>query len=339
MGNLAPENVLRDLRKGALAPFYLFYGPEDLWLEITLDTIRKDLISESIKEFNFEMLYGGEISAEEILNRARLLPFMSSHRLIIVRRTERFTKGDLERFLPYLEKPVDSTCIIWVSGKAELSDVLYKRCKELGRAVHFRRLSERQIYPWIQKRAKEFGLAMHRDASAFLYQIVGNSLRELDSEISKLSLRHPNSTIEIEHIKELATFSRLFTVFNLVDYVSKRDALHALEALNRLFDTQGRDSSAALGILGMLARQMRLLLRTKAGLKNGKEKHGVVERLRPLPHFVIEKCIAQERMWQERELEDALEQLYDADGLVRLGSKGDLVLEGLIFRLCLPQNQ
>ncbi|MBA7684443.1 hypothetical protein ES703_92838 [subsurface metagenome] len=54
---------------------------------------------------------------------------------------------------------------------------------------------------------------------------------------------------------------------------------------------------------------------------------------------MIEKCIAQERMWQERELEDALEQLYDADGLVRVGSKGDLVVESLIFRLCLPQNQ
>jgi DNA polymerase-3 subunit delta len=336
MQDLTPENVLISLKKGALAPFYLFYGPEDFWIELTLDRIKKDFIPDSVKEFNLETLYGGEVPSQEILNRAHLLPFMSPHRLIIIRGTENFNKKDLELFLPYLDSPVDSTCIIWVSEKADFRSLFYKRFKELGKAVNFKKLSERQVYSWIQKRSKELGLSIDKDASAFLYQMVGSSLRGLFSEISKVSLNYPNYRIGVEQIKELTTFSRLFTVFDMVDYVSKKDAPHAIISLSRLFDTQGRDSKAVLGILGMLARQIRLILKTKSVLKKGGEKRGVMDRLRPLPNFVIEKCIAQERFWQEKELEEALNHIYDADGLIKAGSKGDLVLEGLIFHLCFP---
>jgi DNA polymerase-3 subunit delta len=338
MGDLTPESVLSALNKGALAPFYLFYGPEEFWLEITLDAIKKALIPESLKEFNMETLYGGEISSAEIINRASLLPLMSSRRLVIVRETQNLARGELERFVAYVENPLDSTCIIWVWGKAELSHVFCKRCRELGRAVHFRKLSDRQVYPWIQKRADELGLVIERDAAALLNQAVGSSLRDLFSELSKLSLRYPGSRTGVEQIKELTTFSRLFTVFDVVDFVGRRDAPGAMRALTRLFDVQGRDSSSVLGILGMLARQIRLLLKTKEGLKGTGGKGRVAERLRPLPQFVIEKCIAQEKIWDESELEKALRRFYDADGLIRTGSRGDLVLESLVFQLCSAQN-
>lgn len=338
MQDLTPENVSISLKKGVLAPFYLFYGPEEFWIELTLDRIKKDLIPDSVRAFNLEILYGGEISPQEILTRAHLLPFMSSRRLIIVRGTDNFAKGELEAFVPYLDSPVESTCIIWVSGKADLSGVFYKRCREFGRAVNFKKLSERQVYTWIQKSSKELGLGIDKDACAFLYQMVGSNLRDLHSEILKVSLRHPNSRIGMDQIKELATFNRLFTVFDLVDYVSRKDTSHATAALGRLFDTQGRDSGAVLGILGMLARQIRLILKTKSGLTKGGGKGAVTERLRPLPNFVIEKCIAQERFWQEGELEEALNHIYDTDGLIRSGVRADLVLESLIFHLCLPSN-
>jgi len=338
MQNLTPENLLTSLHKGAFAPFYLFYGPEDLWLEITLDTIKKDLIPDEVKAFNLETLYGGEISAQEILTRAHLVPFMSPYRLLIVRGTENFTNNAFEQFLSYMDNPVDSTCIIWISSATDLKGIFYKSFKELGRAVHFKKLSERQVYSWLQKRAEELGLNITKEASSFMYQIVGSSLRDLFSEIFKLSLRYPHSRIGIEQIKELTTFSRLFTVFDLVDYVSKKDTAHAIVVLGKLFQTQGRDTHTLLGLLGMLARQIRLILKAKSGLREGGGRSAAIKRLQPLPTFVIEKYLAQERLWQEEELEEALHNIYDADGLIRTGSKGDLVLENLIFLLCFARR-
>ena len=202
--------------------------------------------------------------------------------------------------------------------------------------MQYKKLSERQAYAWIQKRAKELEISIETDASGFLLQMVGSDMRELFSELSKLSLRHPRSRIGVGEIKELATFSKLFTVFDLVDHVSQKKATDAIKVLGRLFETQGRDTGSILGVLGMLARQIRLLLKTKSGLKKGKGNKGATETLKPLPPFVIQKCIAQEKFWQEKELEEALNHIYDADGLIRAGSKGDLILENLVFALCFP---
>jgi DNA polymerase III subunit delta len=338
MKDLTPDQVLASLKNGSLQQLYLFYGHEDFWIELTLDKIKEDFIPESAKEFNLETLYGGENSPQDILDRARLVPFMSSHRLIIVKNTEGFTKKELEHFLPYLNSPVESTCIIWVSGKTDLTGAFYKKFRELDRSVNFKKLSERQAYSWIQKRAGELSLKIDKDASAFLYQMVGGNLRDLFNEVSKLSLRHPGSSIRAEHVKELTAFSRLFTVFDLVDHISKKDSVHAMVVLYRLLEIQGRDATAVLGALGMIARQIRLILKVKSELKKGSGRRGVIKRLSPLPVFVAEKCISQEGFWRERELEEALKNVYNADGLIRIGSKPDLVLESLILLLCFPQR-
>jgi len=338
MKGLAPDNVLMSLKTGTLPPFYLFYGPEEFWVELILDEIKGGLIPESVKDFNLETLYAEDVPAQEVINRARLVSFMSPHRLLIVRGTQHYSKGDRELFLAYLDNPVDSTCIIWVSGVRELKDPFYKRFRDSGRAVNFKKLNERQAYGWMHKRAEELGVRIDREATAFLYQMVGSSLRDIYSELWKLSVRFPQSQVGVAQIKDLATFSRLFTVFDLVDCVSHRDLPHALEILHRLFETQGLDSKVVLGVLGMVARQIRLISQTKAGKREGRGKRGVAVRLKALPNFVIEKCIAQERFWGEKELEYALRHLYDADGLIRTGSKGDLVLENLVVRLSRPLN-
>jgi DNA polymerase-3 subunit delta len=338
MKALAPDTFLKSLQAGTIEPFYLFYGPEEFWIELILEETKTRLIPDSAKDFNLEILYADDVPAPEILNRARLVPFLSPRRLIIVRGMEQYSKGDRELFLSYLDNPLESTCIIFVSGATELKDPLYKRCGDLGRAVNFKKLTEGQAYGWMQKRAKELGIQIDGEAAGILYQMVGSSLRDLYSELWKLSVRFPQSRIGVEQIKDLATFRRLFTVFDLVDHVSHKDAAQALEILHRLFETQGQDPKTILGILGMVARQIRLISRAKAGMRQEKGKRAVKERLKPLPPFVIDKCIAQEKLWREKELGYALCKIYDADGLIRTGSRGDLILENLLLRLCHPQN-
>jgi DNA polymerase-3 subunit delta len=331
---LAPENLLASLKAGTIEPYYLFYGPEEFWIELVLDEIKERLIPDSVKDFNLDILYADDVSASEVLNKARTVPFMAPRRYLIVRRTEQYSKGDRELFLAYLDSPVESSCIMWISGKAEFNDPFYRRCRESGRAVNFKKLTEGQAYGWMHKRAEGLGVRIDREAAAFLYQMVGSSVHDLYSELLKLSVRFPRSLIGVEQIKDLATFSRLFTVFDLVDHVSRKDASHALEILHRLFETQGRDTATVLGILGMVARQMRLICQAKAGAREARGKKGVMERLKPLPDYVIEKCMAQEKLWGERELGHALSRIYDADGFIRTGSRGDLVLENLVVRLC-----
>ena len=79
-GDLRPEDVLKSLEKGQLAPFYLFYGPGEFRSEKVLDKIRALFIPESARDFNLEILYGGEVDPADIISRAQTLPFLAQNR-------------------------------------------------------------------------------------------------------------------------------------------------------------------------------------------------------------------------------------------------------------------
>jgi DNA polymerase-3 subunit delta len=114
-GDLHPEDVIKALERGRLAPFYLFYGPNSFMLERVLGRLRNEFIPENARDFNMEICYGGESSPVDVVNRAQTIPFLSSNRLIILRRTDSYNAEQLNKFIPYLEKPVDSTCLIFLS--------------------------------------------------------------------------------------------------------------------------------------------------------------------------------------------------------------------------------
>ncbi len=331
--DLLPEDVLKSLEKGQLAPFYLFHGDGEFRLEKTLDRIRNDFIPPSARDFNLEVFYAGEkTDPAEVVNHARSLPFLTGNRLIIVRRAENFSSGELEAFLPYLEKPAETTCLIFVASRTDFRRSFYKRIKDLGRAVHFTRLKEREVVPWIKRTAKELGLNMDGQASAHLHQIVGNRLRDLYAELEKLRLRYGEEHVGVEEVKELAIHSRVYTIFELMQKVSEKNCPESLAVLNRFLEEEDK-RDAPLRILGMLNRQMRIIWQTKSILSKGGHSRDVSKKL-GLPDFSAKDFVKVAPYWTVRELETGLQLLYETDGLLKSGLRAKPILENLVFALC-----
>lgn len=329
--DIQPESVLRQLKKGTLNPVYLFYGESHFRLEKVLTEIRDTFIPETARDLNEQLFYGGETQPSTILDSARSLPFMSPNRLIIVRRTENFPPSALEAFLPYLEKPVPSTCLIFVSGKTNFKLRFYKWMREEGWSVGFHRLRDREIIPWLRRTAREMGTDMDGEACAFLFQMVGNRLQDLYSELEKLSLRYGQGPVGREEVKELAIFSRAYTVFELMDEVSFRRSESSLRVLNRFLEEE--DRGAALKVLGMLNRQIRLISHTKRVLEGGGQVKDLPRKV-GIPGFLGNKIAEQSRKWNFEEIEDALHLLYRSDGLLKRGSSERTVLENIVISLC-----
>lgn len=331
--DLHPEKILESLEKRQLAPFYLFYGPEEFSLEKVLDSIRTVFVSESARDFNLEVFYGGEKTGPaEIIDSARSLPFFSGNRLIIVRRTEKFSADELETFLPYLEKPSESTCLIFVSSRPDFRKSFYKKIKTVGRAVNFKELKEGQVVSWIKRTARELGLNMDGQACAYLNQIVGNRLRDLDAELEKLHLRHGNMTVGVDQVKELAIHSRVYTIFELMNKVSAKNCADSLDVLNRFLEEEDK-RGGPLRVLGMLNRQIRMLWQTKSIVAKGGQTRDVAKKL-GLPHFLASDFVKQSKYWTMGELERGLYLLYQTDALLKSASRPKPVLENLVYSLC-----
>ena len=331
--DLHPDDVLKAAKKEQVAPFYLFYGPGEFRMERVLATLRTLLVPETVRDFNLEVLYGDEsIEPEGIINKASSMPFLAQRRLIILRRTESFTADQLERFLPYLEKPSPSTCLIFISWKTNFNMKFYKRFRTQGVAVLFDELKGKQIAAWIKKTASEdLGMTLDGEACAYLHAVVGNRPRELYSELEKLYLRYGRA-VSLGQVKEAVIHSRVYTVFELMDAVSTKDCGSCLRILKRYLEEEDpRD--APLGLISMLNRQIRLLWQTKTVLlKSGGMQE--VQKKTGLSGFPARKLLEQAPRWTEKELERALERLYRSDDRLKSGSSPLPILENLILSLC-----
>ena len=329
-GYLSPEYVLSQIEKGRLSLVYLFYGPCEFRLEKILNRIRETFIPESARDFNVQVFYGDTSDPAEIIESARSLPFLSPSRLVIVRRTENFSAAALEGFIPYIERPVESTCLIFVSKRPNFTRKFYSKIKGLGQAINFEELKEKQVVPQIRKMAMDLGLDIEVQACAYLQQIVGNQLRDLHSELEKLYLRFGDETVGIEEVRELAISSRIYTIFELMDVISSKRQAESLSVLKRYLE---EDKDGALKILGMLNRQIRLLWQSKSVIEGGGRISGAARKL-ALPPFLVKKIAGQSKNWSTDELERAVHLLYEADGLLKSGFQGNLVLENVILSLC-----
>ena len=330
--DLQPEEVLKALGKGQFAPFYLFYGPNEFDLERTLDKLKSLLVPGASRDLNLEICYGGESEPAEIVTRARTLPFLAKNRLIVVRRTEDFSAEDVGHFPPYFERPVETTCLIFICSKPDFRKEFYKAIRFSGRAVRFDELKEGQIVPWIKRTGAEMGLRIDRDACLYLQEIVGGSLRDLSGELEKLRIRCGEAAVGVEDVKELAIHSRTYTIFELMKVVSARNGAASVAVLNRFLEEEDK-RQGPLRVIGMLNRQVRLLWQTKAIIARGGRKRDVEARLEKASRSADEFISATKR-WTAGELEEGLALLYQADGRLKSGSPPKLVLESLLLSLC-----
>lgn len=329
--DLQPEDVTNALNKGKLAPFYLFYGPNEFLIERLLDKIRDKYIPENSRDFNMEICYGGEINPSDVVNRAQSVPFLSSNRLIILRRTDGYKAEQLNKFVPYLEKPVDSTCLIFLSEKTDFKNKFYKTIRGAGLAVNFSELKNSQVIPWIQATAREIGLNIDRDGCALLQDITGGGLRKIYGELEKLKLSCGDKKVKEAEVKELAINSRMYTIFELMDALSEKKAAQALSALSRFLDEEDK-KAAPLQIIGMLNRQIGLLWQVMILAKNGNRQGEIASKLAIAP-FMAEKLMRQSKNWNARGLKKGISLLYETDRLLKSGARAKPVLENLFLSL------
>ena len=83
------------LNSGNLKPIYYLYGEEDFYLDQLLERFSK-IIPPEQKDFNFDLLYGQEVTPAQALSIARSFPMMAERRVLIIRNFLQLSKGGSE---------------------------------------------------------------------------------------------------------------------------------------------------------------------------------------------------------------------------------------------------
>jgi DNA polymerase-3 subunit delta len=168
---------------------------------------------------------------------------------------------------------------------------------------------------WIVARVRQHGGAIHPNAAAMLATDVGEDLRLLEMEIIKL-LTYANFARPIEpaDVELLTPYAAQADIFALVDAIGHRQGKTAAILLRKKLDA----GDEPLYLLGMVVRQIRLLIQVKENLEGGYRPDEIARRAKMHP-YVAGKLARQAQNLKLAQLEALYRQLLEADIAIKTG--------------------
>jgi DNA polymerase-3 subunit delta len=179
--------------------------------------------------------------------------------------------------------------------------------------------------------AREQGVRLQPEAIGLLMALVGDDIRQLIYNVEKVALFvGAREEISAKDIEALVGETRVRSIFQLTDAVSGRDLDVALRCLTSLLGS----GEEPLAVLGMLARQIRLLIQAKA-LQEQATPVSRMTHVLGLPPRVVAALAEQSAARSWRQLTGALQSLSRADLTIKTGKAEEpVVLTELVWDLC-----
>src|SRR5579884_1613659 len=110
----------QSLKKSGLAQIYAVLGEEDELRDQAVGMLKAAAAQDGeLGDFNFDVLYGDETDAAELLARAEEAPVFAPRRIAIVKAADKLPARETERLLPYLKTPCESTTLVFVAPKLD----------------------------------------------------------------------------------------------------------------------------------------------------------------------------------------------------------------------------
>ncbi|ABK99345.1 DNA polymerase III subunit delta [Pelobacter propionicus] len=327
---MTPQELETSIRGGRLPLLCYLYGEESFLIERATRLLLEKAVDPSLKDFNFNVFFGNESRGIDIVDAALTLPMFAERRAVLVKRAELLKVDALEVLLEYLRNPATGTCLVFNGLKIDQRKKFFQELKKQGALVEYKRLYENKLSAFILGEAKTQGKPMEPAAADLLSFLIGNNLQELSSQIEKLVLyAGDRPRITLDDVREVASSSKAFTVFELARYLGIRDLSSALKSLDTLF----RNGEEVPMMLGALARHFRQLWRVRELLDQGVPQSDIGRQVGINPYFLGE-YLQQARNFPRPELSSIFEELYRCDLASKSGGHPYTLMHGLVTGIC-----
>ncbi|HEU0136768.1 MAG TPA: DNA polymerase III subunit delta, partial [Flavobacterium sp.] len=179
--------IVNDIKKGNLKPIYFLMGDEPYYIDKLSDYIEENVLSEDEKGFNQTVLYGRDVSVEDIVSTSKRYPMMAERQVVIVKEAQDLVKT-IDKLESYAENPMPSTVLV-ICYKYKTLDKRKKVLKNLqknGLVFESKKLYENQVGDWIKRVLSGKNYFIEPKAAAMLVEFLGNDLSKISNELNKL---------------------------------------------------------------------------------------------------------------------------------------------------------
>lgn len=221
--------IVNDIKSGNIKPIYFLMGEEPYYIDKLSDYIEEKVLSEEEKGFNQTVLYGRDVTIEDIISTAKRYPMMAERQVVIVKEAQDLIRT-IDKLESYADNPMLSTVLVFcykyktLDKRKKVTKLLTKN----GVVYESKKLYENQVGEWIKRILAGKKYAIEPKANAMLVEFLGTDLSKINNELQKLQIILPvGSTISPKDIEDNIGFSKDFNVFELRKALGERNQLKA----------------------------------------------------------------------------------------------------------------
>ena len=223
--------IINDIKVGAIKPIYFLMGDEPYYIDKLTEYIEQNVLQEHERDFNQTILYGRDVTIEDVVGNAKRYPMMADKQVVVVREAQELSRT-IDKLESYVENPQETTVLVF-AYKYKTLDKRKKVTKLLakqGVVFESKKMYENQVGIWISRVLQGKGYSIEPKANAMLVEFLGNDLSKISNELNKLQIILPKGhTINPKDIEENIGFSKDFNVFELQNALGSRNQLKAYQ--------------------------------------------------------------------------------------------------------------
>ena len=232
--------IVNDIKNGNIKPIYFLMGEEPYYIDKLSDYIEQNVLTEDEKGFNQTVLYGRDVTIDDIISTAKRYPMMAERQVVIVKEAQDLSRT-IDKLENYAENPMLSTVLVFCY-KYKTLDKRKKMTKSLaqkGVVYESKKLWDNQVGEWIKRVLSGKGYTIEPKANAMLVEFLGTDLSKINNELEKLQIILPKgSSITPKHIEENIGFSKDFNNFELLNALGSKNQLKAYQIVQYFADNQ-----------------------------------------------------------------------------------------------------
>ena len=283
------------------------------------------LIPDEQKDFNYDLLYGGEVTPESVLGMARSYPMMADLRVVIVRNFLKLSESDrggghIRDFEHYVKNPNPSTVLCLIDkkppdGRTSLGKSLKSNSNVQVEDYEFKAIPDYQLTDWaIEWASAQHGKSIDSRAAQVLTQLVGNNLQLLSTEIEKVcTFIDTQERVTIDHVKKIAGSYREYSVIELKEAIFQRNLDKSLGIAEQMLLKSNADAGEIIRSVGFFYRVFADVWQIRRLMEKQLSKNQIQSELGIRNSYVFNFKWKDASQYQLAEMPRIFEALMDAD--------------------------
>jgi DNA polymerase-3 subunit delta len=326
--SIRPGQLDRTLRDRVAGGAFFFFGDEDYLREEAVAKVVAAYVDPATRDFNFDQLRGGDVTADDLASIVATPPMMAEHRVVVVRDAQGLSVKARE-VVEAVAKSTDPGLILVLSAvipggsKAKFYDELKKHAV----SVEYGQLSQDDAPGWVMETAREeLGVEVDPEAARALVGGIGVDLGTLGSELRKLAAyAQDRKRVTLDDVRAVGGIIPRQDRWAWFDMISERRFREALETLPILLESGENGVGLVIGMGGQLL---------KVALVCAGGQQALERELKPFQKWMARRIVPVARKWTLPEVDQALAELLRTDRLLKSASLTDRqALEELLLRM------